>query len=352
MRTRRLAAVLVLALGASVVAATAATGAPAQIDDLREQAAELQDQIEANGAEVARLGEQLNAAQIRVDEAAAQIAEAEESIRVAEARIIELQALVADRAAAVYRTAGTSGPLESIDVDNIEDAGTRFKYTAVAAARDEALIDDLAAATEDLERQRAEASTARDQASQERDELAAAKDAADGAAAEQQALLDQVNGEIADYVAEERARREAAAAAAAATTVATPAPAASAPAPLGPPPAVGGGAGAAVGYAWAQVGKPYCYAGSGPDCYDCSGLTMMAWAQGGISMPHYSGAQGSMFPAVPLDQLQPGDLITTSSWSAHVGIWVGGGYVHATHTGDFIRFVPGSGSVNAAVRPG
>ncbi|MGH8985248.1 MAG: C40 family peptidase, partial [Acidimicrobiia bacterium] len=124
------------------------------------------------------------------------------------------------------------------------------------------------------------------------------------------------------------------------------------PAPAGPPPMGSGGAGAAVGYAWAQVGKPYCYAGTGPGCYDCSGLTMMAWAQGGISMPHYSGAQGSMFPAVSVGQLQPGDLITTSSWGSHVGIWVGGGYVHATHTGDFIKFVAGNGSVVAAVRPG
>jgi cell wall-associated NlpC family hydrolase len=59
-----------------------------------------------------------------------------------------------------------------------------------------------------------------------------------------------------------------------------------------------------------------------------------------------------MFPRVPLDQLAPGDLITTSSWPAHIGIWVGGGYIHATHTGDVIKFVSGSGSVVDAVRPG
>jgi cell wall-associated NlpC family hydrolase len=61
-----------------------------------------------------------------------------------------------------------------------------------------------------------------------------------------------------------------------------------------------------------------------------------------------------MFPHVPLDQLQPGDLITTTDtgWSQHVGIWVGGGYVHATHTGDFVRFVAGAGTVADAVRPG
>src|SRR5262249_8118591 len=49
-------------------------------------------------------------------------------------------------------------------------------------------------------------------------------------------------------------------------------------------PAPSSGAGAAIAYARAQIGKPYIYAGVGPDGYDCSGLTMMAWAQGGVSM--------------------------------------------------------------------
>src|SRR5205814_10135269 len=69
------------------------------------------------------------------------------------------------------------------------------------------------------------------------------------------------------------------------------------------------GALAAVAYARAQLGKPYAYAGGGPDTFDCSGLTMMAWAQGGVLMEHGSQAQYNAFPHVPLDQLQPGDLV-------------------------------------------
>jgi cell wall-associated NlpC family hydrolase len=82
---------------------------------------------------------------------------------------------------------------------------------------------------------------------------------------------------------------------------------------------------------------------------------MRAWQAGNLSLPHYSGAQYSMFAhrPVPLDQLAPGDLVTTSSgWSNHIGIAVPGGYVHATHTGDFVRFVPGTSGLTAAVRPG
>ena len=52
-----------------------------------------------------------------------------------------------------------------------------------------------------------------------------------------------------------------------------------------------GRAGAAVSYAMSQVGDAYVYGASGPSAYDCSGLTMMAWAQAGVSLPHSSGGQ-------------------------------------------------------------
>jgi len=186
---------------------------------------------------------------------------------------------------------------------------------------------------------------------------------------QQEQLLAQVNGEIGRLVAEEQAKRAAAeapavipAALAAAPTATAPAtstePAApsapssapaSTPAPApDPPPASGRGA-AVVAYAAAQLGKPYCYGGAGPDCFDCSGLTMMAWAQVGVYMAHNSEAQYAAFPKVSMNALQPGDIV----WNpGHVGIYVGNGAViHAPHTGDVVRYI----SVDyfqAAVRPG
>lgn len=357
----RLLPVLAIALAAPAVAAAPAPGAP--IDDLRAEAEELNAELEANGAEIARLGEELDAAQARLDRARAIVADSEERIDAAEARIRELKALIAERAAAVYRTAGTDVPLDIINTENANDAGARAKYTDTARARDDALVAELRTAKEDLEQEKAEAERARTQAQRERDEIAATKAAADAAAEEQQALLGQVEGEIEEML--RQITREQAAAA-------PPAPAADdgddgdgdggdgdsadAPAPGGGPPPLGhGGAGAAVSYASAQVGKPYCSTNPerfGPNCYDCSGLTHSAWKAGGLTIPTVSGAQGSAYPRVPLDQLQPGDLITTSSWGAHVGIWVGGGYVHATKPGDVAKFVGGSGSVVDAVRPG
>jgi peptidoglycan DL-endopeptidase CwlO len=113
----------------------------------------------------------------------------------------------------------------------------------------------------------------------------------------------------------------------------------SGPAPTSfPKVAASGGAAKAVAYAKAQVGKPYAYGGAGPNSFDCSGLTMMAWAQAGVSLPHSSSAQYSATRHISSSELQPGDLIFYYTPISHVAIYVGGGMqVAATHTGDYVR---------------
>jgi peptidoglycan DL-endopeptidase CwlO len=86
----------------------------------------------------------------------------------------------------------------------------------------------------------------------------------------------------------------------------------------------------AVQAALSRVGMAYVYGAAGPDAFDCSGLTSWAWAQAGVSIPHSSGAQ-SGYPSVPLDQLQPGDLVTYYSPVSHVAMYIGNGQVvHAS----------------------
>jgi peptidoglycan DL-endopeptidase CwlO len=102
-----------------------------------------------------------------------------------------------------------------------------------------------------------------------------------------------------------------------------------------------GSAGAAVRYAYAQLGKPYVWGGAGPNSFDCSGLTMMAWNAAGVSLPHNAAMQQSDIPAVSLSALQPGDLIFFGSPAFHVGIYVGGGnMIQAPHTGADVEVTP------------
>jgi cell wall-associated NlpC family hydrolase len=79
----------------------------------------------------------------------------------------------------------------------------------------------------------------------------------------------------------------------------------------------------AVDYAIKQVGKAYVFAGTGPDSFDCSGLTMMAWQQAGVSLPHLASAQFNMGTHVSASELQPGDLVFLYSPISHVEIMVG-----------------------------
>ena len=88
-----------------------------------------------------------------------------------------------------------------------------------------------------------------------------------------------------------------------------------------------GSAGAAVDFAMAQVGEAYVYGAAGPDAWDCSGLTMMAWAQAGVSLPHSSSAQYSSGPHIAASDLQPGDLVFYYQPISHVGMYIGNGMI-------------------------
>jgi cell wall-associated NlpC family hydrolase len=325
MKTRhiRIISVLVLGVALTLLFPAYATGQPTQ--DIQAKAAQIERDLNAANDHVAALIPQLQAAE-------AKLADANTRVQAVQDNINGIKTLINGRAAAFYKAAGTVGPFDALNAQDANDLSARSKYGDVAAGHDDDLVRQLAAQRAELDKVRAEAQS-------ERDAVAAAKADADAAASTQQGLLDQVKGEVEAELKRQTADR-----------------AASAPKVSGPAPLGSGGAGAAAAFAQAQVGKPYCNTSErfGPTCFDCSGLTTSSWRAGGLDIPTTSGAQGAAFPHVDLGSLQPGDLITTSSWSAHVGIWVGGGYVHATsyrNNPNAVKFIAGTGGVVDAVRP-
>ncbi|GAB3196849.1 C40 family peptidase [Nocardioides hungaricus] len=115
-----------------------------------------------------------------------------------------------------------------------------------------------------------------------------------------------------------------------------------------------GRAAAAIRYAMAQIGDAYVYGAAGPDAFDCSGLTMMAWAQAGVSLPHSSAAQYDTGTRIAFGDLQPGDLVFYYSPISHVALYIGNGMIaNAANPSDGVLVQ----SVNSmpytgAVRPG
>ena len=102
---------------------------------------------------------------------------------------------------------------------------------------------------------------------------------------------------------------------------------------------------AVLDFALAQIGDPYKFAAAGPDAWDCSGLTMAAYAEIGVSIPHYSGAQVNYGTVVDWTTaaIAPGDLVFLESSIgsgviSHVGIAISPTqWVQATRTGDYVR---------------
>jgi peptidoglycan DL-endopeptidase CwlO len=352
-----------LTLGATTIAVPAGATPQSELASKNAQARRLEAQIAANSQRADVLDEQFLQAQNAVAEANRQILIAEKGIADAQAQEAALRKRLGGRAALLYMGAGSGDPL-GINASSVQELGSRAKYGAAAAETDNRMIDQLkvldeqlSRQTADLEKQKVEAQNREKVAETARQEVARIN-------ADTTQLLSSTKSDIialankieqqrlAAQAAAERARIQAQAAQQAAQQAAARAnsgngsggsPSATNQADLANLPAPSGGASAAVAYARAQLGKPYQYAGTGPDSYDCSGLTMMAWAQGGVSMAHGSQSQYLSFPKVPISQLQPGDLVffgSSGPTNHHVGIVVGNGLmIDAPHTGAFVELV-------------
>jgi peptidoglycan DL-endopeptidase CwlO len=106
----------------------------------------------------------------------------------------------------------------------------------------------------------------------------------------------------------------------------------------------------AIAYAENQLGKPYQWGGTGPDAFDCSGLTMESYRAAGVDIPRTAAAQWLWGPRIKASQVEPGDLVFfvgadgTVKRPGHVGIVIGGGMmIEAYAVGFPIRIAPYGG---------
>ncbi len=112
----------------------------------------------------------------------------------------------------------------------------------------------------------------------------------------------------------------------------------------------------ALAFARSQIGKPYVWGATGPDSYDCSGLTQGAWKAAGVDIPRVTYDQVNAGTTVPLSNAQPGDLVFFYDDVTHVGIYIGNGMmIHAPKPGAYVReesvYYDGESSIHSVVRP-
>jgi peptidoglycan DL-endopeptidase CwlO len=297
--------------------------------------ARLEDQLDQLNREADQLVEQYN----QSNEALARIKRSLKGLRgqanVAEEDLRKLRAVLGARASAAYVQGAGSAVAAVLGSDDPAAAIARVQVLDLLAAHDGDLMDQLGVAGKSYDERHRNLVAAEKAQAAEVDRLAAKKAEVERAADKTRALL---------------ARMRA---------VDRPAAPSQPSGPVAPPPSGGGGGGggtgsaaAVVAYARAQVGKPYCYGGSGPGCFDCSGLTMMAWRQAGVSLPHSSASQYNVGRRISASELQPGDLIFYYSPISHVSVYIGGGQrISATHTGDYVRVQSLGSSIVGYARP-
>ena len=295
--------------------------------------ARLEDQLDQLNREADQLVEQYN----QSNETLARIKRSLKGLRgqanVAQEDLRKLQAVLGARASAAYIQGAGSAVAAVLGSDDPAAAIARVQVLDLLAAHDGDLMDQLGVAGKSFDERHRNLVAAEKAQAVEVDRLAAKK-------AEVQRAADKTRALLARMRAADR-----------------PAAPSQPSGPVAPPPSGGGGGGsgsaaAVVAYARAQVGKPYCYGGSGPGCFDCSGLTMMAWRQAGVSLPHSSASQYNVGRRISAGELQPGDLIFYYSPISHVSVYIGGGQrISATHTGDYVRVQSLGSSIVGYARP-
>ena len=334
--TRRFVALITSVVSVLALAAGSAAAAPS--DAKRAEATRLAKQVDVEGQRVAVLAEQYNRARLSVEQARSNSTRVSGDLARAEAQYAQVRDRMARVAVDSYIHGGNSSTIEHMLQGTAQDVIARRQYLDVAAAGGKKTLDELKAAREDLQALRARNRAAQQQAEAAAQSLAGKKADADRAVAANQATLRKVKGELGDLVRAEEARRL--------TAQANRPPKPGLPgSDRFPNVPIGKGAAAAVAEAKRQVGKPYVYGGSGPDSFDCSGLTSWAWRVGGVSLPHSATAQYYAIPHVAFSDLQPGDLLFFYSDIHHVAIYVGGGQIiEASQTGVPVKY-------NSANRP-
>ncbi len=100
-------------------------------------------------------------------------------------------------------------------------------------------------------------------------------------------------------------------------------------------------AAAAIAYAYSKLGSPYVWGATGPDAFDCSGLTQAAYRSAGVSLPRTTYSQIDAGRRVARSELLPGDLVFFYSGISHVGLYIGNGQmIHAPNPSAPVRVAP------------
>ena len=337
---KRQAPTFVIVATAGLLGAAAATADPT-VASKQAEAQQVLGQIQQIDASMERAVEAYDAATARLAAIKKDLRDNKVALHVARGNLHVAQSALSQRLVTIYRNGDDSTLAVLLGAKSIDDLVNRVQTIQSVTSQDTQVIGEVKtfkAAVQRHEKLLVRARAAQIHVVATR---AAEKTRIQGQLAQRKALLSSIRGQIARLQAAEHARQLALASAARARFAAQPpeqpsgigVAAATPEATVAPPSQYGG----VVGIAMHYLGTPYAWGGSSPGGFDCSGFVAYVYAQVGVSLPHYTGAQWNAGVAVAKSDLQPGDLVFFNGLG-HVGIYIGGGQmIHAPHTGDVVK---------------
>ncbi len=339
-----LARILAAALLIGVVAFPTSASADS-IDEKRRQAEAIADQLESLVEQLDTLAEDYAESLVEQSELATEIEQAQADVAAAEAQLSQMRGTLYMSAVTQFMHGGRNSTLTNLfaSAGGVQDALQRTQLTSIAMNQGALTTDSLDATAKELTKKKAVLEKKRKQAENVASYVLTRKGAAESLAEKYQQLQSSVQGDLADLLREERARRERQALEDAQREAAGfKSKYSSLQKKYGNIPSVSARAQTAVRAALSQLGVPYRYGMSAPGrAFDCSGLTTYAWGKAGVGLPRNSRRQYNALPKIPKQFAQPGDLIFTGSPIHHVGIYLGNGtMVHAPQTGDVVKIGP------------
>lgn len=302
----------------------AATADPMQ--DKKDELDSIKSEVQRIDTQLEAVTEQLNLTSVRADQIRESIALKEQEIAELNSELQERKDILGERIRELYK-AGNTDMIEVItECKTVDDLFLNVDRAKRISGNDVSIIASVIEARSGVEVARGELAAQKAELDATLSDLDGQKSQIEGELQRRKEVMAGVEAEVNTLIAQEEANQ------APSTTTRPITPLPTVPTPPAPPYAP-----AAVQVAYQQLGKPYQYAGSGPNVFDCSGLVMYCYAQVGISLPHSSYMQARCGVSVSYAELQPGDLVFFHGYG-HVGMYIGDGqYIHAPHTGDVVR---------------